>query len=109
MNDDILWKIDSEINKDKRVVELTKKCEILEENNKLLIQQKTQMYEDLDIAYRRIDKAIEYINSKLESLKMNKEAIMRILEPSNGYLLADVNYKIQKWERLLSILGGNNE
>lgn len=64
---------------------------------------------EIIILQQRIDKAIEYINSKLESLKMNKEAIMRILEPSNGYLLADVNYKIQKWERLLSILGGNNE
>ena len=61
MNNDILWKIDSEIGKDKRVVELTKKCEILEENNKLLIQQKYQMYEDLDMLSKRIDKAIELI------------------------------------------------
>ena len=63
MNNDILWKIDSEIGKDKRVVELTKKCEILEENNKLLIQQKYQMYEDLDMLSKRIDKAIEYIKN----------------------------------------------
>ena len=43
------------------IARLKNKCEILEENNKLLIQQKAQMYEDLDIAYDRIDKAIEYI------------------------------------------------
>ena len=40
---------------------LNKKIEILEENNKLSLQQKSQMYEDLDIAYERIDKAIEYL------------------------------------------------
>lgn len=84
MNDDILWKIDSEIGKDKRVVELTKKCEILEENNKLLIQQKYQMYEDLDIAYGRIDKAINYLklfdeNSDLIDHSIIKGAL-RILE-----------------------------
>ena len=50
-------------------------------------------------------KAIEYIKDKLSSLNMNKSAIMRIVEPSNGHLLADVNYEIQKWERLLEILG----
>ena len=47
-----------------QVLEITRlkgKCEILEENNKLLIQQKAQMYEDLDIAYEKIDKAREYI------------------------------------------------
>ena len=43
--------------------QLKVKSDLLEENNKLLIQQKTQMYEDLDIAYERIDKAIEYIKS----------------------------------------------
>lgn len=42
------------------IARLKSKCEILEENNKLLIQQKQQMYEDLDIAYDKIDKAIEY-------------------------------------------------
>ena len=50
-------------------------------------------------------KAIEYIKDKLYSLNMNKSAIMRIVEPSNGHLLADVNYEIQKWEKLLEILG----
>ena len=41
--------------------QLKVKSEVLEENNKLLIQQKAQMYEDLDIAYGKIDKAIELI------------------------------------------------
>lgn len=44
------------------IARLKGKSEILEENNKLLIQQKQQMYEDLDIAYDKIDKAIEEIN-----------------------------------------------
>jgi hypothetical protein len=48
---------------DETIDKLTKKCEILEENNELLIQQKYQMYEDLDFAYKKIDKAIEYIRS----------------------------------------------
>lgn len=43
------------------LAKLKSKCEILEENNNLLIQQKAQMYEDLDIAYEKIDNAIEYI------------------------------------------------
>lgn len=41
-----------------------KKSKILEENNKLLIQQKAKMYEDLDKLSNRIDKAIEYIEKK---------------------------------------------
>ena len=60
---DLIIDLQQEIDK------LTKKCEILEENNKLLIQQKAQMYEDLDIAYRRIDKAIEYIKSHCEIIR----------------------------------------
>jgi len=49
--------------------QLKVKSEVLEENNKLLIQQKAQMYEDLDIAYEKIDKAIEYIKTVNESSK----------------------------------------
>lgn len=41
-----------------------KKSKILEENNKLLIQQKAKMYEDLDKLSNRIDKAIKYIEKK---------------------------------------------
>lgn len=48
---------------EKEIEKLNKKSEILEENNKLLIQQKSQLYNDLDIAYERIDKAIEYIDN----------------------------------------------
>ena len=43
------------------IARLKGKSEILEENNKLLIQQKQQMYEDLDMLSERIDKAIDYI------------------------------------------------
>lgn len=65
----------------------------------------------LEIARLKEEKAkvIEYIKNKLSSLNMNKSAIMRIVEPSNGYLLADVNYEIQKWERLLEILEAKDE
>ena len=44
------------------ITNLQKKSEILEKNNKLLIQQKSRMYNDLDQITDRIDKAIEYIN-----------------------------------------------
>lgn len=47
--------------------QLKVKSDVLEENNKLLIQQKAQMYEDLDIAYERIDKAIEYIHWRYDN------------------------------------------
>ena len=48
----------------KEIERLNKKSEILEENNKLLIQQKSQLYEDLDMLSERIDKAIEYLEQK---------------------------------------------
>ena len=53
--------------------QLKVKSEVLEENNKLLIKQKTQMYEDLDIAYEKIDKAIEIL--KLCNSQCSKEVI----------------------------------
>lgn len=46
--------------------QLKVKSDVLEENNKLLIQQKAQMYEDLDIAYEKIDKALEYIKENFD-------------------------------------------
>lgn len=51
------------------IARLKGKSEILEENNKLLLQQKQQMYEDLDIAYDKIDKAIEILNKLNIKLK----------------------------------------
>ena len=45
------------------ITNLQKKSEILEENNKLLIQQKSQMYNDLDEITDKIEKAIELINN----------------------------------------------
>ena len=72
---------------DETIDKLTKKCEILEENNKLLIQQKAQMYEDLDIAYKRIDKAIEYI-------KLN---------------IRDIDYDTEEYDYLMNILEGKDE
>jgi hypothetical protein len=59
--------------------ELKVKSEVLEENNKLLIQQKTQMYEDLDIAYERIDKAIEYIKAHSEMTDLQICGIENVL------------------------------
>ena len=53
---------------------LNKKSEILEENNKLLIQQKSQLYEDLDVAYDRIDKAIGYLKSKEWAIDYEKSS-----------------------------------
>lgn len=57
----------------------------------------------------RIDKTIEKIKPKIELLEMNKQAIMRILEPSNGHLLVDVNYKLKVWNELLDILKGEDK
>lgn len=91
------------------LVEQLKKLE--KENKQLKERFERLKQEHIDTITRneekqqRIDKAIDYIKDKLSSLNMNKSAIMRIVEPSNGYLLADVNYEIQKWERLLEILG----
>lgn len=76
---------------DKRLDEREQEIERLQQENKQLKE--------------KIDKAREYLKDKLSSLNMNKSAIMRIVEPSNGYLLADVNYEIQKCEKLLEILG----
>ena len=66
--------------------QLKAKSEVLEENNKLLIQQKAQMYKDLDIAYERIDKAIEYIKKEKDWYK-------------------NTDYKLLKTNMLLQILG----
>lgn len=65
--------------------QLKEKSDVLEENNKLLIQQKAQMYEDLDIAYEKIDNAKDfckrYLSLNLEAFDTNKllEKILEIL------------------------------
>ncbi len=64
---------------DETIDKLTKKCEILEENNELLIQQKHQMYEDLDIAYKKIDNAIEYIKEHSEMTDLQICGIENVL------------------------------
>ena len=64
-----------------QVLEITRlkgKCEILEENNKLLIQQKAQMYEDLDIAYEKIDKAIEEINYMITNADITEISAIKL-------------------------------
>lgn len=87
----------TEIEKHRRLlINLVKEKDlIIKEKDLIIKEQKT-----------KIDKATEYIKDKLSSLNMNKSAIMRIVEPSTGHLLADVNYEIQKWKRLLELLGG---
>ena len=62
------------------IARLKEKSEILEENNKLLIQQKYQMYKDLDIAYDKIDKAIEYIKSYLPNYDFDHSNLDELLE-----------------------------
>ena len=42
--------------------QLKEVIEVLKETNKLLLQQKGQLQEDLDMLDNRIDKAIEYIS-----------------------------------------------
>ena len=56
MNDDILWKIDSEIGKDKKVVELRKEIEELKDINKVL-------WKENRIMLSRIYKSLEYIDN----------------------------------------------
>lgn len=72
--------------------QLKAKSEVLEENNKLLIQQKAQMYEDLDIAYERIDKAIEYIKENFDKI---------------GICVSGSDLPYSYIEELLEILGEN--
>ena len=62
--------------------QLKVKSDVLEENNKLLIQQKAQMYEDLDIAYEKIDKATKYIKqySNTNYLDFRQCEIIELLE-----------------------------
>ena len=55
--EDIIAEYEKQLQKKDTVIE------ILEENNKLLIHQKQQLYEDLDMLSERIDKAIEYIET----------------------------------------------
>ena len=74
------------------IARLKGKSEILEENNKLLIQQKQQMYEDLDIAYDKIDKAIEYI----------KENDLYVYIPDNDL---NMDYEELANDKLLELLG----
>ena len=62
------------------IARLKEKSEILEENNKLLIQQKYQMYKDLDIAYDKIDKAIEYIKNYLPNYDFDHSNLDELLE-----------------------------
>ena len=56
-----------------------------------------------------IDLAKEYINKKLEYLEINKQAIMSVLTPENGYLKADVEFAIREKQELLEILERVNE
>lgn len=76
---------------------------ILKGNNKLLIQQKAKMYEDLDELSDRIQKAIEYI----ENNRLYKEEIDYDYEENPIYVGCN---DIKAREELLDILkGGKNE
>ncbi len=100
MNNDILWKIDAEINKDKRVVELKKKSEILEENNKLLIQQKYEMYAEIDRLNKVIDKAIEYIKKQLST-----ETYQHLVKIYDDIDKTEEIWEEYEFDDLLEILG----
>jgi len=64
------------------ITNLQKKSEIIEENNILLIQQKSQMYEDLDKLSGRIDKALDYIPKFRKIIQSHPPALtcLHILE-----------------------------
>ena len=72
------------------IARLKSKCEILEENNKLLIQQKQQMYEDLDIAYGKIDKAIEWVHKHISKYNCKGITIIDWDELSNPNDLLEI-------------------
>lgn len=80
------------------IARLKSKSEILEENNKLLIQQKQQMYEDLDIAYDKIDKAIEYITTEqlYTNYQWGKSQYAKILKD----LLEILKREDKEWKRV---------
>lgn len=59
---------------------LKRENKILKQNNKLLIQQKHQMYVDLDVAYCKIYKAIQLLKLARESGIISVSTILKILE-----------------------------
>ena len=61
-------------------------------------------------AYRyRCNKAIEYIENKIEYLNEQKRLITNILTPQNGYLKTDIEIEISKYQELLNILKGEEK
>lgn len=71
--------------------QLKEVIEILKETNKLLLQQKGQLQEDLDMLDNRIDKAIEYIseyrngwNDWFEFTISDKIELLQILKGENN-------------------------
>lgn len=60
--------------------QLKNENKILKQNNMLLIQQKHQMYVDLDVAYCKIDKAIQFLKLAKESGLISINVILEILE-----------------------------
>ena len=83
-----------------------KRSKILEENNKLLIQQKAKMYEDLDKLSNRIDKAIEYFN-ELEK-ENNKIIKFEVQHDEYQHIMAETeNALIDNIKNILK--GDNNE
>lgn len=51
------------------------------------------------------DDVVEYCKKTIESLNWKKRDIMQILTPENGYLKADIEFEIRKYEDLLRMLG----
>ena len=64
--------------------QLKNENKILKQNNKLLIQQKHQMYVDLDTAYFKIYKAIQLLKLARESGIISVSIILNILEGKNN-------------------------
>ena len=78
----------------------------------IYMQSLMKCYEDLEKENQQLkkqkDDVVEYCNKTIESLNWKKRDIMQILTPENGYLKADIEIEIRKYEDLLRMLGDSD-
>lgn len=77
---------------------------------------KEQVIEDMMLDIKELkqlkkqkEDVVEYCNKTIESLNWKKRDIMQILTPENGYLKADIEIEIRKYEDILRMLGEIDE
>lgn len=86
-----MYYLDSELYSYQDIDNLKEYAKNLEQENQQLNKQK--------------DDVVKYCNKTIESLNWKKRDIMQILIPENGYLKADIEIEIRKYEDILRMLG----